>query len=121
MEYRELTTDEREQVPDLQDGAVGIGAVDELGEVVAAVGLFSIVHMDPVWIRGESRKSPFLLRRLWDATKKACQEHDIHVLTGSMIDGVPGEEHEEVVAKLMLRLCGGRELHGRFFMMPVDK
>ena len=120
IEYRELTEIEKQQVPGLLKGQTVVGAVED-ETVLAACGLISVVHLDPVWVHPSKRRSMFLLRRLWEATKRHLAGLGVPVVTGSIIEGMPEPPLDVVVERLILRLAGGKELHGRFFMMPIKK
>ena len=57
-EFRLLTREEMESVPGMSDPIPGslfaMGSVDSKG-VAAAIGVFMVMHADPIWIREDMR------------------------------------------------------------------
>jgi len=98
-----------------------VGAVDEQG-VVAAIGVFLVLHADPLWIREDYRNRGKLPLELWEATKAEITRGNLgpEVLWVCMTEDKPGPPTENVVARLC-QAAGGSELKARFFTIPVDK
>jgi len=124
MVYRELTLEEIAQVPGVPSQIPGffhmIGAVDEDGKVAAACGIYAAIHLDPMWIREDRRKSPFILRRLWNEMKEFFRYKGVSNVTVGMLDSNPGQPNESVIAK-MCEAAGGHEVRGRLFVIDVGE
>jgi len=122
--YRELTLDEIAQVPGVPSPLPGIffmvGAVDDDGKVAAACGIYAAIHLDPMWVRDDRRKSPMILRRLWNEMKEFFENKGISNVTVGMLDENPGPPNESVIAK-MCEFAGGHEVRGRIFVIDVGR
>ena len=122
MEIRPLTRAEAATVPGMvspmPESLLVMGCVDEKG-VAAAVGLFFVVHADPLWVREDRRHSGKLLMRLIEAGKAAVRDTQMGPeVVVSMTPTNPGPPAERVVERV-LRAIGGSEVDGRFFAVPV--
>lgn len=121
---RLLTREEIETVPGMVDpiprSLFAVGAVDEKG-VAAAIGVFLVLHADPIWIREDKRNGSKLALELWEATKAEILRGDLgpEVLWVGMTDEKPGQPTEGLVER-MVRKAGGEELKARFFVIPVE-
>lgn len=124
MIYRRLTQEEIARVPGVQTPVPksfhAIGAVDDEGNVIAALGIFAAVHFDPLWVREDKRGSGIILRRLWEAVQRHLRDHDLGDVTVGMLDSNPGPRYESVVEKLCCKLAGGHEVKGRIFTIPFN-
>jgi hypothetical protein len=89
-----------------------IAAIDDDGAIVAVVGVFTAVHLDPLWIREDHRQSPSILRRLWVATKR--------ILAADGIRAVIGTSNTEIVDRLCA-WAGGRAVPGRLYVIPTEE
>lgn len=118
MEY-ELKT-----VPGLEDGIpigmIAVGAVDEEGEVVSCVGIYPAPHLSPLWIREDHRKSPTILRRVWETLKQELYDRDIHDVEIGLLEHDPGPEHEADVVRIITDLAGGEEVKARTFVIHLE-
>ena len=120
MEYRELTEDERSQVPGVIPGMLVVGAVDETG-VVGACGIILSPHLDPLWIREDRRgKSGWILIRLWKAVRNKLLSLGASSCTAAVTSDYPGPELERVIEKLSVHLAGGQELDARVWLIPLS-
>ena len=123
MEYRELTRDELGRVPGalepLPQSMVGVGAVSDDGEVVAACGMYTVVQLDPLWVREDYRKSPVILKRLWESTRAFLAAKGVKSVFSGVLDGYPGPEHESVIERLSVRLAGGKPFGGRIWVIEI--
>jgi hypothetical protein len=120
MEYRELTVEERKEVPGIVDGMLAIGAVNGAGEVVACCGVILSPHLDPLWVRPDSRgHSGFVLVRLWGAVKEKLLSLGASSCTSSVIDGNPGPPLDKVIEHLSTTLAGGEEMNARIWLIPL--
>ena len=122
MRFRLLTRQEIETVPgmpaEIPDSLFVTGLVDEKG-VAAALGVFFVLHADPIWIREDHRASGKLLLRLWEAARQEIRRRNLGPeLFVGMTDTNPGEPTEDLVAR-MCETAGGGELKARFFTVPV--
>ena len=121
MQYRELTKEEKLQVPGLasQDQLV-IGGVNEDGEVEMACGVLTIVHLDPVWVRpGDRKKSGFRLVRLWKTVRNRLYDAGVRAVTASVMEDFPGAPYDKEVEHLAIALAGGSELKARIWLIPL--
>ena len=122
MEVRLLTREELETVPGMQspvpESLFAVGAVDEEG-VVAACGVFLVLHADPIWIRPDMRHAGKLPLQLWRAAQEeiAARRLGMEVFVG-MTEDNPGQPTEDLVARMCIA-AGGEELKARFFVIPV--
>lgn len=123
LEIRPLTKAEAATVPGMMDpqpdSLIVMGAVDEQG-VAAALGVFFVIHSDPIWVRQDHRNGGKLLLRLWQSTKHLMQQmHMGPEVMVWMTPTNPGPPMEEVVERMCLH-AGGSEVKGRFFVIPVE-
>jgi len=121
MIYRQLTPEEMRQVPKLPEPServTVVGAVDDNGEVVAAMGIFVAIHMDPLWVREDKRNNPRILLRLWDAAQTYLRSQGAGGVLALMFDGDPGPPYEGVVERIC-KYAGGYEVVGRMFLVPL--
>jgi hypothetical protein len=123
-EFRLLTRSEMESVPGMlspiPSSLFAMGIVDEQG-VAAAIGVFMVIHADPIWIRPDKRGAGVLPLRLWEATRQEITERDLgpEVLVGITPDN-PGPPIEQVIEK-MVEFAGGQEVMARFFVLPTGE
>jgi hypothetical protein len=121
-DFRLLTRAELETVPGMIDpipsSLFAIGAVDEQG-VAAAIGVFLVIHADPIWIRKDLRGHGKLPLRLWEATKREIMERQLgpELLVG-MTESNPGQPIEGLIER-MCAAAGGEEIRARFFVLPM--
>ena len=117
-EFRILTREEMESLPVLLDpipgSAFAMGLVDEQG-VAAYIGVFMVVHADPIWIRPDKRGMSKLPLHLWEATKQEILERR---LGPEVLVGVTPDCPWQLVER-MAKHAGGQELEARFFSLPV--
>lgn len=124
MMIRPLTHAEAATVPGMvepqPDSLVVMGAVDEAGDVVAALGFFFVVHADPIWVRRDHRNGGKLLLKLWQEAREFIRRTRMGT---DVVVGVtptnPGPEVEGLVEKLCVA-AGGSELAARFWSIPVE-
>ena len=120
MRFRILTRDEAATVPGMIDpmpeSLTAVGAVDEKG-VACCIGLFLVLHADPMWIREDQRNAGKLPLHLWQATREVAGALGPEVFVG-MSDTKPGQPLEGTVARMM-EFAGGQELKARFFVVPT--
>jgi hypothetical protein len=81
----------------------GLAAYDDSG-LVAYVGILGSVTLDPLWVRPDKRKSPFILRRLWEKTKEFLVSSGATSVGGVTLKG----ENAELVEKIAVRLAGAK-------------
>lgn len=122
-EFRLLTRPEMETVPGIckpiPRSMFAVGMVDEKG-VAAALGIFMVIHADPIWVRPDVRHQG-IARRLWDEAKAEIQsQHLGPEVFFSMTPEIPGYPLEEKIAEVAIEL-GGAELEARFFVIPVGE
>lgn len=121
-EFRLLTREEMESVPGMSDPIPGslfaVGSVDSKG-VSAAIGVFLVLHADPLWIREDLRAHGKLPLRLWEATRREIMERRLgpEMFVG-MTEDNPGQPVEGLVER-MCKTAGGSEIKARFFVIPV--
>jgi hypothetical protein len=124
-EFRLLSRAEIESIPGIVDpipkSLFAVGMVDEQG-VAAAIGVFLVLHADPIWIRPDKRNAGKLLLGLWNATKAEILRGQMgpEVLVVGMTDNVPGQPIEDLIERLCLT-AGGNEVKARFFVIPVQE
>ena len=121
MKFRILTREEAATVPGIIDpmptSLTAVGAVDEKG-VACCIGLFLVLHADPLWIREDHRHSGKLPLHLWQATREIAEVYGPEVYVG-MSEDKPGQPLEGTVARMM-EFAGGQELKARFFTIPLE-
>ena len=124
-EFRLLTRPEVESVPGMvspiPNSLFAVGMVDEKG-VAAAIGIFFVLHADPVWIREDRRNGGKLPLELWEAAKAEIVRGDLgpEILWVGMTDEKPGQPTEGLVERMIAK-AGGEELKARFFVIPVKE
>jgi len=119
MEYRELDSEEKAQVPGMHPKALAIGAVED-GKVVAACGVLLAPHLDPLWVTPERRgRSGFALTRLWDAVKSRLLSYGATSVSATVTDGYPPPPYDKVIEHLAVSLAGGEEVKGRYWSIPL--
>ena len=124
-EFRLLTREELATVPGMvspmPQSLFGVGLVDEQG-VAAAIGVFLVLHADPIWIREDKRFSGKLPLELWEATKALVAKENLgpELLWVGMTENKPGQPTEGLVER-MVRKAGGEELRARFFAIPIEE
>jgi hypothetical protein len=120
LKFRILTREEAATVPGMVDpmpeSLTAVGAVDPSG-VVCCIGLFLVLHADPIWIRDDWRNSGKLPLHLWQATRDVASVLGPEVFVGMSEDN-PGQPTESLVER-MVESAGGQELKARFFTIPV--
>lgn len=96
----------------------GVGLVDEQG-VAACIGVFYVLHADPIWIRPDQRNRGKLPLRLWEATRQeiALRHAGQEVVIG-MTPTKPGPPTEGLVERMVTK-AGGSEVEARFFVIPM--
>lgn len=123
-EFRLLTNEEAATVPGMVDPMPAslfvMGQVDERG-VAAAIGVFLVMHADPIWIRPDKRNGGKLPRHLWEATRDEILIRNLgpEVFVG-MTPENPGPPTENLVER-MVETIGGHEIKARFFVIPVER
>ena len=123
MEIRLLSPDELATVPGMVDpipeSLFGVGAVDEQG-VAACIGVFLVLHADPIWVRPDKRNGGKLPLHLWEAARDEIIRRRLgpEVFVGMTPDN-PGQPTEGLVER-MCEYAGGSELKARFFVLPVE-
>jgi hypothetical protein len=122
VEYRELTFEEKLQVPNLPTPEMlVVGAVNDEGQVEAACGVMQVLHLDPLWVNPEKRGLfGFRLIRLWDAVKARLVKMGAKACTASVMDGYPGPPYDRVVEHLSTKLAGGEEVDARIWLIPLE-
>ncbi len=124
-EFRLLTRPEIESVPGIVNpiptSLFAVGAVDEKG-VAAAIGVFLVLHADPIWIREDRRNGGKLPLELWEAAKGEILRGNLgpEVLWMAMTEDNPGQPTENTVERMIAK-AGGAELKARFYVIPVEK
>lgn len=119
---RLLTRDELRTVPGMVDplpaSIFGVGIVDEQG-VAACLGVFLVLHADPIWIREDHRNGGKLPLHLWEAARDEIVRRNLgpEVFVG-MTPEIPGQPTEGLVER-MVEWAGGDEVKARFFVVPV--
>ncbi len=96
--FRELGPTEFDRVPaEATDGfrlrpqhrvAAALEGEDVVGIWVVAVAL----HAEPIWIREDHRKSPTIVRRLWDNVKAIVRDMGSPGVVGIIPDSVPADK-----------------------------
>jgi len=123
MDFRVLTREELESVPGMSDpipsSLFAVGSVDSKG-VSSAIGVFLVMHADPIFIREDMRARGKLPLRLWEATRREIIERRLgqELFVGMTADN-PGQPTEGLVER-MCQTAGGSELKARFFVVPVE-
>lgn len=56
------------------------------GALVAFWGMFSAVHVEPLWIHPDHRKRPGLIRRLWLTVRQTLLDLGIHTAFAAIAD-----------------------------------
>ena len=123
-EYRLLTRAEAATVPGmvdpLPDSLFVMGAIDESG-IIAAVGAFTAVHLDPLWIREDKRKcTPCMLRKLWENMHAELWRRGADGIEVGMTETNPGQPTEGMIER-MCKMAGGHEIKARFFLIPIKE
>lgn len=119
---RLLTREELATVPGMvspmPESLFGVGVVDESG-VAACLGVFLVLHADPIWIREDHRNGGKLPLHLWDAARDEIIRRNLgpEVFVGMTADN-PGPPTEGLVER-MVEKAGGQEIAARFFVVPV--
>ena len=110
-----------EDIPDeigAMNGTVGMAAYDG-DEIVAYVGFIKTVTLDPLWIRPDKRKSPFLLRRLWEKSKAFLKGAGAVEVGGVTLGR--DQETAEIVERIAKRLTGANVVEARFLHIDLTK
>jgi hypothetical protein len=123
MDFRVLTREELKTVPGMSDpipdSLFAVGSVDSKG-VAAAIGVFLVLHADPIWIREDMRGLGKLPLRLWEAARREIMERRLGPeLFVGMTEDNPGQPVEGLVER-MCKTAGGSEVKARFFVVPVE-
>jgi len=117
MEIRELSESEVPVEAGVPIGAVAVGAVED-GQVVALLGAFTTVFLDPLWVApGHRRKtlSPTLLSGLWKRMRTLLLDANVHMVVGHA-------DHTQPVMALLLQRIGGKEVLGkRPFVVKLEE
>lgn len=107
-EVRELRAEEIPAEAGVPEGAIAVGLVEN-GEVVALMGAFVMIFLDPIWVAPHHRGrvlTPGVLRRFWDGMRSMLRDAGFRVAVGHV------NQSEPVVANLLQRV-GAREVLGR--------
>lgn len=114
MEFRELAPEEIPQDIDLPDGGAAIGAIEN-GKVIALLGAYPVLFLDPLWIDPEFRHRSVnfsIIKGLWDAVKARLSAAGVSFVVGHADDSQPR------MARLLGRI--GTEITGkRQFIIPT--
>jgi hypothetical protein len=108
-----------EWIPGALNGTPGVAAYNEKGELVAYLGIITSVTLDPVWIREDKRKSPFILRRLWAQARKWLKEAGAIACSGVILD--KDQENAELVERICKRLAGAKPVDVRLLHIDLSE
>ena len=121
MEYRALGRDEYEKIPSealdgmkMPDTGLVFAAVDEAGGVAAIWAMIPVVHLEPLWISAEHRKSPTIIRRLWNLVSDAMSAMGLKAAVAVILDS-------KVETRRVADWLGAEELPGRVFMVTPGR
>ena len=97
LTYRELTPEEfplaPRDVPGSEvytpDNSRILAALNEDGEIVATWTMWPCVHIEPVWVRKDYRRTTGILRGLARAMKKMLRDLDISEVYTVALDKTP--------------------------------
>ena len=92
--FRELEPEEFKDVPEEALGGFELptvgcrvfAAIDEVGKIAAIWVMLAVMHIEPLWIRGDHRRSPTILRRLWNMVSDAMDEMGLKAVFSMILD-----------------------------------
>jgi hypothetical protein len=99
------------------EGTVGMAVFDKSGEIVAYAGLIKTVTIDPIWIRPDKRRSLFILRRLWEHTKKFLIQCGAKSVGGVTLRH--DQATKDLVNKIAKRLAGAKVIKMNLLHMDL--
>lgn len=120
VEIREIAEAEWPEAARSQliSGGRAFGAF-ESGELVAVLGVFTAVFVDPLWVAPDCRHRQIngrILLSLWKTVKSVLHNHGVRVAMTILNEDRPG------MARRVRRLCGGREMsRRRLFLLPTGE
>jgi hypothetical protein len=96
--FRELGCDEFDRIPPEAIGGVRLRPSHRVaaaleGEDIVGVWVVGLaLHAEPIWIREDHRKSPTIVRRLWDNVKAIVRDMGCPGVVGIIPDSVPADK-----------------------------
>jgi len=117
MEYKVINSEDAPAEVFAMPGTVGMAAIDDSGEVVGYFGFVKTVTLDPIWIRPDKRKSPFLLRRLWERSKKFLRECGAVSVGGTTMRH--SQENRELVERIAKSIGNAKIMQVDFLHMDL--
>ena len=120
LTYRELDRSEFDRIPkEATDGITlpdsncrVVAAINDRDQIVAIWAAVAVVHLEPIWIKEEHRKSPTLIRRLWAALRNVLKTEGVQ----STMTVIP---NNKPATRRIAEWCGAREVDGKLFFLDV--
>lgn len=120
MIFKILDASEHAQIPPeaigghtLPEGSLVAVGMEE-GRIVAVWCAVTVVHLEPLWIREDRRKSTYILRRLWMTLRNALASLGVkHTLT-VISPAVP-------VTERIASWCGAQRVNGSLYALNVSE
>ena len=113
MEFRELKPHEIKTVPPIQgwslDPSQRVAGCFDNGEIIGVWATTVALHAEPIWIREDHRKSPVIIRRLWEKVKEIVKDMGGHGVVGIIPDDVPAD-------KRLAEWLGATEIPGHIYL-----
>ena len=117
MEIRELREEEIPVEAEVPSGAVAVGVVED-GQVVALIGAFTTVFLDPLWVAPEHRGkvlSRNVLRQLWMGMRDLLLNANVRMVVGH------ARQDQPVMAMLLKRIGGEEVFEKRPFVVRLEE
>lgn len=121
LTFRELDPAEFSQIPSEATGGYQLPAsnckvvagIDESGKIAACWAAVAVVHLEPLWVREDYRKSGYVIRRLWTLLKDVLLKQGVRTTLTVIADAVP-------VTRKVASWCGAREVPGKLFFLDIS-
>lgn len=116
MEIRELRAEEIPAEAGVPVGSLVMGVVED-DQVVALLGAFSMVFLDPLWVAPQRRGmiGPVLMRSLWDRMRVRLSGLGINIAVGH------ADQSHPVMSNLLKRIGGQEVLGKRQFVVRLEE
>ena len=116
MRYEVIKAEEAPEEVNAPPGTRGLAAYDG-DEIVAYVGVIQSITIDPLWIRPDRRKSPWLLRRLWEKLRALLVKEGAVAVGGVTVED---SDTARLVERIAVRLTGAEPVDCRILHINLD-
>jgi hypothetical protein len=120
LTFRELAQSEFSQIPPEAldgrqlptDNCRVVAGIDKDGRIAAVWCAIAVVHLEPLWIRPDQRRSAYILKRLWQNLRSILRTLGVQSTLTVIADSVP-------VTRKIAAWCGARPVEGKLYFLDI--